>query len=97
MCALFLLMVFISPIAIKAAHHHKQNYYFSSLDVGKKPVAGIYKPCYVCNFEFVSFIICNQIISAEYPVHDSIFRNKEVKTFPKHFIISYSLRAPPVS
>jgi hypothetical protein len=96
--ALFHLLVFITPFAIKDMHHHET----SSLDITYQADYGTVlskaeKPCPVCQFEFFNFIsddpitnwICRPVCLVK-----NCTSVQQVHTIP---FSSYLLRAPPLA
>jgi hypothetical protein len=92
--ALFLLAVLLSPMAIKAVHHHHSlNTFFSGKERQLHPLQ---EKCSICNFEYSVFFPFKATAFSAIPfladysvlgIHEAVYVNF------LHF--SFLLRAPP--
>ncbi len=96
--ALFHLLVFTFPFAIKKIHHHETNYtHIVPQAADGNLLSKEEKPCPICQFEFVSFILTDlQTQRLCQPVCQIKNYNplKQVYIVP---LTSYLLRAPPLA
>jgi len=90
--ALFQLMVFLTPLAIKSLHNHNHsqaiNYNYLSINKAAKP-------CAICNFEFVQFIAKSPLSIHHYIPVISIVISYFATQYNKASYYSYNLRGPP--
>jgi len=95
--ALFHLMVFTFPFALKDIHHHETNHlHIYQTDDGKL-LSKAEKPCPICQFEFFTFIagdsqaywVCQPI-----GLVNNCTSVQQAHTIPFSF---YLLRAPPLA
>ena len=93
--ALFHLLIFSYPLAVKAVHSHTDCYTFNvseTVTVGHEQ-----DPCLICSFEFVSFIVEHSQLYAVFlpaiPVANSAAPTGK---YAKH-LFTVSLRGPPAS
>jgi hypothetical protein len=95
--AFLMLILFVSPITVKAVHHHVQVQISVPDDSHGKSVSASVSACPVCQFEFVTFIayglpdfspFCQP--SSSFPC-EAIFHSKGIS------FDFCSLRAPPLS
>jgi hypothetical protein len=92
--ALFHLMVFTIPFFVKVYHHHTPINVHNNSSINLSQAD---KNCYICQFEFVTFI-------AKAQVNSSIIQQTTAVNFPftcqsgfRAILAFYSLRAPPLS
>jgi hypothetical protein len=96
--ALFHLLVFTFPFAIKDIHHHETHYiHIINQATDGKLLSKAEKACPICQFEFVSFIAGDsQAYWTRQPV--CLIKNCNfVQQAYKVPLISYLLRAPPIA
>jgi hypothetical protein len=96
--ALFHLLVFTFPFAVKEIHHHETSYIHIIPQANEgKLLSQVEKPCPICQFEFVSFILTDlQTQRLCQPVSQINNYNplQQVYIVP---LTSYLLRAPPLA
>ncbi len=88
-------MVFIAPFIIKGFHHHCKEYTTISNLPSNKIIAIKERPCPICQFEFVNFILENIEYASIYrtPVY---LKNSDLFSQAFNFTFSsFSRRAPP--
>ena len=93
--AYLMLALFVSPITVKAVHHHLPSQNYALADTQGKSVSAAVSLCPVCHFEFVTFLAfyiprftcLSQLTSVDCcePIH-------VIKT---NTFTCYSHRAPP--
>ena len=90
--ALFQLVVFLAPLAIKDFHKH---IHLQSTAANGVSIYKSEKPCAICNFEFVQFIAKSTLHIHYYipSVSDVIFYS--AYQYYKTPYYSYNLRGPP--
>jgi hypothetical protein len=95
--ALFHLLVFTFPFAVKNIHHHETHYlHFIHQAIDGKQLSKVEKPCPICQFEFVSFIAGD---SPTYWICQPVCLIKNYNFVQKVYKVplsSYLLRAPPL-
>jgi hypothetical protein len=94
--AWLMLALFISPLSIKAAHHHLPPHSYAMPHTEGKSISAALNSCPVCNFEFVTFLSVETQFCAHLsrltPVYSCL-------TFPgvkTDIFACCTLRAPPV-
>ncbi|MEA3495451.1 MAG: hypothetical protein U9R42_05380 [Bacteroidota bacterium] len=97
--SIFLIIVFFSPLLIKATHFlfvHHERHHISFSD--KPKVNEKHKNCPICAFEFVEFIDNENpqyTVKPEFFLdYDTSYSQSEHIVFPSY---SFNLRAPPVN
>jgi hypothetical protein len=93
--ALFQLMLFMAPFTVKATHHHIADPFYISLAKKGEFVSTAQDPCYVCHFEFVTFIALHGFGDLNYNSPDDQFCVEPIQSTPRLTTLYYSLRAPP--
>jgi hypothetical protein len=95
--ALFHLLVFTFPFAIKDMHHHETHYFHIIYQPADgKHLSEVEKPCPICQFEFVSFIAGEYLT---YGICLPVYLIKNCNPVQKVYkvpLTSYLLRAPPL-
>ncbi len=94
--ALLMLVLFVSPLAAKAIHHHVPSQISTLANHQGESVSNAVHACPVCQFEFVTFLAYsipeftnfNRLVSPD--CYEPILGIKGIS------FSCYSLRAPPV-
>jgi hypothetical protein len=88
------LLIFITPLGVKAFHHHHEH---CSGNSGETFYCEHEKPCVICQYEFVTFIVDK---APEYgiclPALQSEDSRVESQVFNSTFV-HFSKRAPPLA
>jgi hypothetical protein len=94
--ALFQLLIFVAPLIIKAEHHRESDsgsssHWFAGNTFSKE------EHCFICSFEFVTFI--NQLLPAYFflDLACAINFTLPIEQIFKFFFLYFSLRAPPIA
>jgi hypothetical protein len=94
--AFLMLVLFVSPITVKAIHHHEPAQISTLTGTRGESVLKLVNACPVCQFEFVTFLAYS---IPEYFPFSRLVSPDCCETIPGLKGISftcYSLRAPPV-
>jgi len=91
--SLLLLLVFLLPSIVKLEHHHE---HFKCTAKNEKHLHIFYEKCFICNFEFLTFlsVIGDIDFQKENPL-DSYCNNYSSRYYSNPSQFSFSLRAPP--
>lgn len=94
--ALFHLLVFTFPFAIKVIHHHETHYLNVHQSADGRQLSEAEKLCPICQFEFVSFIAGEHMA---FGICQPVCLIKNCNPVQKVYKVpgtSYLLRAPPL-
>jgi hypothetical protein len=94
--AFLLLVLFVSPITIKALHHHLPEHVSAIAHMQGAAVSTAVVDCPVCEFEFVTFLACNIPEYYHYTRYTSFDCCEPTRDLKGNSLIYFSLRAPPV-
>jgi hypothetical protein len=91
---LFLLSVFIFPIAVKSLHFHENEFHCNAKN--EKHFHNEHENCSICDYEFSIFTLATNNIHTQ---KNEIYVNNKIPyilfPFIKKIYLSYLLRAPP--
>jgi len=90
--ALFQLVVFMAPLAVKDFHNH---IHLQSDNTNDSAYNKLQKPCAICNFEFVQFIAKSPFHIHYYIPSISVVISYIATEYYKIPYFSYHLRGPP--
>ena len=94
--AFLMLVLFVSPITIKALHHHQPDHISTFAQHQGKSISSAVADCPVCQFEFVTFIACNIPEYNHFVRFTSFDCCEPTRDLKGNSFTHYSLRAPPV-
>jgi hypothetical protein len=94
--AFLLLILFVSPITIKAIHHHLPIQKTSPADARGCSISATTGTCAVCQFEFVPFLAFDNLFYDQASLLASLNKYEPTNGLKSSFYGSYFLRAPPV-
>jgi len=95
--AFLMLILFVSPMTVKAVHHHSPLQMSAPADRQGKSISAAVGTCPVCQFEFVTFIAIDNPEYAPLSVFSSLDYCEPTHGLKAHSYTHYSLRAPPVN
>jgi hypothetical protein len=94
--AFLMLILFVSPITVKALHHHLPEHISAFAQHQGKSISEAVVACPVCQFEFVTFITCDIPEYNHFVGFTSFDCCEPTRDLQGNFFTYYSLRAPPV-
>jgi hypothetical protein len=95
--AFLMLILFVSPMTVKAVHHHVPLQKSVPGDPREKSVSAEVNACPLCQFEFVTFIASDIPEYTHFRLLSSFGYCEAAMGLKASFFISYSLRAPPLN
>jgi hypothetical protein len=93
--ALFLLLLFLAPLSIQVLHHHAQSE--ERFISGDQRTISKYDHCFICSFEFVSFLKGNEIPLQWIESFSAVIPQAETPAALVRTFAFFSRRAPPLS
>jgi hypothetical protein len=91
-----MLILFVSPMAVKAVHHHLRIQLSVPVDSRQKSLSEEVNACPLCQFEFVTFIASDNQDYTPFSLLSSLGYCESTLGPKGNFFICYSLRAPPL-
>jgi hypothetical protein len=93
--AYLMLALFVSPLTVKAVHHHFPSPIYSLNETQGKSVSSAVSSCPVCHFEFVTFLAFYIPRYTYFSQLTSVDCCEPIRAIKIKTLASYSLRAPP--
>jgi len=94
--AFLLLIFFVSPMTVKAVHHHNPGQMAPSACPQGKSISANVCACPVCQFEFVTFLAFDNPEYTPFGTFTSLDFSEPIPSLKANSYTCYSLRAPPV-
>jgi len=94
--AFLMLILFVSPIAVRALHHDTSVQIAASGTSHGKSVSAAVESCALCHFEFVHFIALDLSDYSHFCLLTRSYRSEALVHGKSYSFTNYSLRAPPI-